>query len=247
MVYKLISDNESAFVSKVVLDFLKKNDVDIQIEDEQNHHVLGIIDRFIRTIRDKHGSNKPISQQEMSKIIAEYNNTVHSTIKMKPNNMGEKEEVEYIMECYRRQHKIENQSDYKLEEGDYVRLIKMKNSMKKRRRTLTKHYYVVSGFDLKKVIIMAKDGATQTVSRSDLVKISKNTSLTQANSIRDAARGELVRIIKYYPKSEKYDVEFKGEDGKPWFDKIPVKSLRSRFPNRISELEFEFFKKNKHN
>ena len=49
---KLTSDEESAFVEKNNLKLLKDNNVKVHIITEKNHSSLGIIDRFIRTLRD---------------------------------------------------------------------------------------------------------------------------------------------------------------------------------------------------
>ncbi len=49
---KLTSDEESAFIEKNNVKLLTDNKVRMHIITEQNHSALGIIDRFIRTLRD---------------------------------------------------------------------------------------------------------------------------------------------------------------------------------------------------
>lgn len=241
---KLISDAESAFSSDEVLNFLKSKGVDVQINDEQNHKTLGIIDRFIRTIRDKWGSNKPIDNNSIKKIIAVYNNTVHSATGLKPNDMDKKHEIAYIMSCIKKQEGIVNNIDYNLNVGDFVRLIKQTDSMTKKRRTITKHYYTVDSINKNRIVIMARDGSTQTVSRSDCILIKKNTSLSQAASIRNGVRGTVDEIVKYYPHSNKYKVRFVvPSNDKPYYSIIPVRALRAQFPLRITAIEREFFNK----
>lgn len=242
---KLISDAEAAFTSKQVLDTLKKLKIDVQINDEQNHKSLCIIDRFIRTIRDKHGSNTPISVNKMNKIINDYNNTVHSSLGYTPSEMqnDKRLEINYIIESIRKQNGIENAVDYKLHEGDYVRLIKEKvtNSMKltKKRRTITKHYYIVGSVDKNRIVVSARDGSTKTVSRSDCVLIPKSTPLTQAKTIGDGSRGIIKKIVDYDPRNERYKVVYEDSPGY-WY--VSLRNIRAQFPNRITPLELEFFK-----
>lgn len=240
---KLISDAEPAFTSKAVLDMLEKKGIDVQINDEQNHKTLGIIDRFIRTIRDAHGSNKPMLISWVYEWIKKYNDTVHSATGLKPSDMerDKKLEVRYIISMLHKQSDIENGPGYKLDVGDYVRLIKEERTMKKKRRRLTKHYYTVDSTDLNRIVIMAADGSTKTVSRSDVVKIRKDTGLTQAKSIGEGKRGTVKRIIRYNPKKDTYRVEFDNGDGTPYYDTIPVRNMRAQFPNRKTDMEIEYF------
>ena len=50
--YKLTSDEESAFIAKDNIKLCNDNNVLIHIITEQNHSALGLIDRFMRTLRD---------------------------------------------------------------------------------------------------------------------------------------------------------------------------------------------------
>lgn len=238
---KLISDAEAAFRSEKVLSELKKLKIDVQICDEQNHKTLCIIDRFIRTIRDKHGSNTPISVNKMNKIINEYNNTVHSSLGYTPQEVQNNKQLEinYIIKSIRKQNGIENAVDYKLNVGDYVRLIKETWKLSKKRRTITKHYYIVGSVDKNRIVVSAKDGSTKTVSRSDCVLIPKNTKLTQAKSIGDGTRGIIKKIVDYDNKKEKYKVIYEDSPGY-WY--VSLRDMRAQFPNRITPLELEFFK-----
>jgi hypothetical protein len=47
-----MSDEEPAFLSNAVLDFMKDNNLKFRTVTDNDHHLLGIINRFIRTIRD---------------------------------------------------------------------------------------------------------------------------------------------------------------------------------------------------
>lgn len=240
-VRKLISDAEPAFESDAFVDVCKKKNIDMQVNDEQNHKTLGIIDRFVRTIRDMHGTNKPINTNRMRQIIDKYNDTVHSATGMKPGEMTKDDEVAYIVDMIREQESVERRPDYPLKEGDIVRLIKRDNRFVKKRRTITKHYYIVDSIDRNRIVIMAQDGSTRTVSRSDCVKISKDTKLSIAKSLNNDSHGEVVGIVDYNPRTRKYRVEFKTIGGGKKYDSITVNKMREQFPTRVTDLEFEYW------
>ena len=122
-------------------------------------------------------------------------------------------EINYIIESIRKQNGIENAVDYKLHEGDYVRLIKETWKLSKKRRTITKHYYIVGSVDKNRIVVSARDGSTKTVSRSDCVLIPKSTPLTQAKTIGDGSRGIIKKIVDYDPKNERYKVVYEDSPG----------------------------------
>lgn len=79
----------------------------VHIITEQNHSALGIVDRFIRTLRDMNTPNektmkqshdskyKTFSLKRMNKLIEIYNNTYHRRIKFTPKEMFDDSELEY--------------------------------------------------------------------------------------------------------------------------------------------------------
>lgn len=107
---KLTSDEESAFVEKGNVKLLTDNKVRMHIITEQNHSALGIIDRFIRTLRDMNIPNekskrqshdvkyKSITPKRMKKLLDIYNSTYHSRIECTPLEMfnDPNKEKEYI-------------------------------------------------------------------------------------------------------------------------------------------------------
>ena len=65
---------------------MKQNNIDINYVEVGDHHKLGIIDRFVRTLRDRinkylemHNTTKYIDV--LPEIIKGYNNSYHSGIK----------------------------------------------------------------------------------------------------------------------------------------------------------------------
>ena len=102
-VYSITSDQDAAYLSNDVLQLMKSNDIIYNTTEDNNHNVLGIINRFMRTIRDMAdqdqthsknvvGENRYINEQEMDNLIDSYNNSPHRSLDYKiPNEMTEKD------------------------------------------------------------------------------------------------------------------------------------------------------------
>ena len=134
-IVKLTSDGESAFDSNNFKEYCKSKNIFIRIIYDKSHNTLGLIDRFIRTLRDMH---QPIrrgepeqrsilmdnfSKEEMRALIEEYNNTFHNTIKCTPKEMYDNPELE--QEWIRKRQKFQtvqrNIEDFDIPIGSYVR------------------------------------------------------------------------------------------------------------------------------
>ena len=81
-----------------------------------------VAERFIRTLKNKlyknmTASNENVYYNVLDDVVSEYNNTKHSTIKMKPMDVKDNERV-YIDE--------HNEKDSKFKIGDRVRISKFK-------------------------------------------------------------------------------------------------------------------------
>ena len=134
---KLTSDEESAFIEKGNVKLLSDNNVLMHVITEQNHSALGIIDRFIRTLRDMniptqkgqrqshHEKYKSITPKRMSKLFDIYSSTYHSRIKCSPLEMfnDAEKEKEYIFDQLEKKDKQESINDLHLKEGSFVRYI----------------------------------------------------------------------------------------------------------------------------
>ena len=91
---KLICDNGSEFISKELKHLIKQFNVQISYAEVNDQHKMGLIDRLSRTIREK--INKYMLMHNTSRyidvlpdIIHSYNNSFHTSIKMKPNEVKE--------------------------------------------------------------------------------------------------------------------------------------------------------------
>lgn len=95
-----------------------------------------IVERFNRTLKNKmwrlfslRGSYKWLDI--LPKLIAEYNNTKHRTIKMKPNEVNERNEQHILDSVYNRKLIVPAKSKPKFKIGDLVRLSKYKHLFEK--------------------------------------------------------------------------------------------------------------------
>ena len=136
---KLWTDSGKEFVNKEFKQFLTKNNVEIY--QTYNEGKAVVIERLNRMIKEKmwrffteHNTKKYINI--LPKLVSDYNNTYHSTIKMTPTE-GTTNNIVYVNE-------ISNDKP-KLKVGDRVRIYKYKKYFEKGYETnWTKEIFIVS-------------------------------------------------------------------------------------------------------
>lgn len=255
----LTCDQEGAFCSDSVVDYLTKKKTTLRTIADKQHTSLAVIDRFIRTLRDMNilsdkntkgrYSTDPkyqmFTEKRMKKLIDSYNKTYHSEIRMTPEKMhGDVNlETQYIVKCLCKQTEIEATQGYALKENEYVRLLLDKKTFKKRRFRVSREYYKVAGKEGKLFIIMAADGSTHLFPRWKIVSIGmkKPTNMKMAETFDGPSEGELDRIIDYNEQTKKYKVVFKLENGEEVEDEIPQRNLRQKYLQLETPLEKEFW------
>lgn len=225
----LTSDQDSSYLSDVVLTYLKSKNINYRTTEDNNHHVLGIINRFIRTIRDLN-----VNEENIFKIVDEYNNTPHKGIFEKsPNEITDEDENEYIRKQEEKTKEILD--TYVFETGDRVRVFLEKVPLKKNRTNLSTKSYIIDSKQGNEYIIRAKDGSIDKYPGYKLVKCDSRYEV--AETIKNAKRGIIEKIIDYDARSDRYDVEWDtGEKST-----IPAKNLREGSPLKISPLERVFW------
>ena len=122
---KLTSDEDTVLLSEQVLSYLKSKNIRVLTITDQNHSSLGIIDRFIRTLRDMLGAGKVFSKTQMKKFINSYNNSIHSSIGCTPTEMLNDPDLEerYIIEQLKARDKQLERKDFNLDDGDVVKYL----------------------------------------------------------------------------------------------------------------------------
>ena len=126
------SDHE--FTSHAIKNFFAKRGIDLEVVDVGDHHKLGIVDRFCRTLREK--LNKYMAMYNttkyidvLSKIVYNYNSSYHSGIKTAPNKV--EEEDEKLIELTRKKIEKAKQEETIFKIGDVVRYIINKKQFEK--------------------------------------------------------------------------------------------------------------------
>ena len=105
---------------------MKERGIDIQFIDVGDHKRLGIVDRFVRTLREK--INKYMAMfnttkyiDVLPKIISNYNSSYHSGIKKVPNDVEEDDED--VIKVTNRKYNKAKLEEIKFNIGDSVRYI----------------------------------------------------------------------------------------------------------------------------
>ena len=118
---KIWVDQGSEFYNNVFKKWLSDNDIIMYSTYNEGKSVVA--ERFIRTLKNKlykhmTAIGKNVCYDVLDDVVNEYNNTKHSTIKMKPTDVIDNKRV-YIDE--------HNEKDSKFKVGDGVRIYKFKN------------------------------------------------------------------------------------------------------------------------
>ena len=155
IISQIDSDNESSFLSRNYKKILNDNHIFQNLSQVNDHHSLGFIDRFCRTIRDilkrysiAYDTNLWIDV--LHKLIENYNNRVHSSIKMTPIEAITEENYTYV---YNKMYKqieranIQNYNRSDIQIGTKVRLKLQKNIFEKSQEQFTRTIHTVERID----------------------------------------------------------------------------------------------------
>lgn len=247
------SDQDTAYLSDEVTTWMKNHNIKYTTTTDDNHNNLGIINRFMRTIRDlaanrnlidpdiwddisKDGTlsktpTKTINNQQMQSLVQAYNNSKHTTIKKAPNDVTKEDEEQYIKE------KKSMKNPYNYKEGDKVRIVEEKTIMGKRRRMVSNFQYTVDSKSGNLFKVASKDRSINEYPGYKLVKTKGYAP--DAKTLKEGKRGNVVKINSYNPKTKEYMALW--DDGKVYAT-IP-KSLREGHPTMMSRIEREFWVK----
>ena len=232
-VYSITSDQDAAYLSNDVLEFMKKQDIIYRTTEDNNHNVLGIINRFMRTIRDLIGENRYIEEDEMNSLINAYNESPHSSLDYKaPTDITKQYEKEYIK-------KKSQNNPYDFKEDDRVRIVLAKEPLSKNRNRVSKDAYIVDSKAGNQFIVRSKDESIDKLPGYRLVISNPNVPL--AKTLKGGKRGIVEKITSYDSKKNKYHIEY-SEGTK---DFIPAKDMREGVPTKLSRMELIYWSKKK--
>jgi hypothetical protein len=123
----ITSDNGSEFINSKVQDYFKNNNIVHHLAEPEDHNLMGKIERFNRTLKEKLDKiftsiEEPIWFDILDKVITNYNNTYHSVIKQSPNRVTKADEAEIIKQSKMKTNNILEKRN-ELIIGNTVRII----------------------------------------------------------------------------------------------------------------------------
>jgi transposase InsO family protein len=242
----LTSDNGSEFTNKSTENLLTKSDIEHYNTEPGDHTVLGKIDRFIRTIKmrltkiaeqaqgSKTSHTKTLTQNLLNEVIANYNNTYHTSLKATPNATKGK-----VIESEMK-HNLETMNEVTdtLKPGDKVRHKLTSKTFDKEGAKYSKTVYEVVGFDGLKMHIKSKNNHVLYKPVNDLKLV--QSEITTADATRKDNIHEVKRILDHVKlKNGKFKYLIEWTDGdKTW---EPQNNLRLIQKNRRSQLEVNYW------
>ena len=129
------SDNGSEWINNDFKKLLRYRGIAINYVNVGDHHKLGIVDRFVRTLREK--INKYMAMYNTTKyinilpqIIHGYNSSYHSGIKRAPNKV-QAEDAE-VLEIMNQKYVKAKQEETKFNDGDEVRYVINRKAFEKK-------------------------------------------------------------------------------------------------------------------
>ena len=144
-------DDESSFNSSLMKRYFEKLNISVYSNSSPYINKNRVVDRVIRTIRDMYYTwhesvnFKQIDSQQQHNILQQlvtiYNNSYHTTIKMKPIEMNYELEYKYIEKCRQKLNEVKNKQRkngyFKFKYGDPIKIYlnesKTNNSFNKHR------------------------------------------------------------------------------------------------------------------
>lgn len=186
-IVSITCDEEAGFKAITFVNLLTKNNISIRYVDDQRHSALSTVDTAIKTLRDMNTpgvrdtkqsediSFRDFSIEKMKELVNLYNNAYNYSIGMTPKEMQEdtNKERSYIIKKLYAAEGRKKLIDYELEEGEYVRYITTKDTLKKHRYKVSPEAYKISHKDGHAYEIMANDGTTKKVQRWRLFSLGK--------------------------------------------------------------------------
>jgi hypothetical protein len=228
---QITADEESGWNDDegAVKRWMNDRKIKLKLIPSDRHSSLGIIDRFIRTLRDmnvrssKEGNQgsggeddkrkyRDFTPQRMAKLLNIYNHAEHSSTGMTPLEMEENpdEQKRYIIKKVYEVHNREKISDFNLDQGQWVRFMIPKDMMHKQRFKVSPEVVQIKGRDGKAYILMAQDGTTKTMSRWRLFPVNPDNYKKLASF--HSGRGIISKVIGG-PRDGKYEVEWEHTTG----------------------------------
>ena len=190
----LYGDNGKEFMGKF-REFANKNNIRVIFTKSTNK--ASIAERFIRTLKQRLYRYFTFSKEKnyinvLDKVINNYNNSYHGSIKMKPSEVNKKNEKKVYENLYgNNEDIINNFIHYSFNIGDYVRRVVQKNLFEKGyTQNWTSEIYIVS-------MIIPTNPPTYNIKSTDNVTINQFFYKEQLQKVKpDQFPYDTLRVYK---------------------------------------------------
>lgn len=235
-VSEITSDEDPAYTTPLMKQLFANNNIILRRTRYNDHNKLGIINRFIRTLRDLNQA-PTFSIESMSKCIEVYNKHTHSSIGKAPNKFTDRDETNYIRKKWNETDKI--RSAGLLSRDEQVRILDESDPfhMHKKRYNYIPAYVKVVGVDGNAIQVQSGDGSVESFPRYKLV-IDKNKNLPFQRSFAKGTFAPIRKINSYDPETNKYYVTFEDNDSQY----ILPRAMRLDRPYEMTQKEKEFWR-----
>jgi hypothetical protein len=186
------SDNGSEFKNNSVSKLLDEYKIQQFFCQENDKKCLAIAERFNRTIKAL--INKYMTENNTTKWIDvlqnftnNYNNTIHSTLKMKPKDVDKKEQIEFIKDA--REHNLFVSQSHDIKVGDSVRLPLSKSKFEKEGKNFSDEVYKVSNVMVSSLNV---EGKKKKYRIAEVLKVPANSKQVDTKEITKAKRNATV-------------------------------------------------------
>ena len=229
-------DQDPAYTTYQMEEFFNKNGIKMYRTMDNDHNKLGIINRFIKTLRDM--NHKPTFDKErMAYCIKLYNNHKHRGTGKAPNEFTSKDEINYIRKKWQQTQAIRSIRPNYI--GQRVRILDERNpTMYKKRYNYEPEYVTVSGYSGNQAQVYSGNGNVEKYPLYKL-KLDNNPQVLEKFSLHNNKFGEVQEIRSFNKKNKMYNLKY--TDGTS--DWVHPSALRLDKPFEQTEMEKEFWKK----
>jgi hypothetical protein len=217
---KLSSDNGSEFISKEFKGICNKYGITQVFSEPNDHNQNGKIERANRTIRTKidkyFKSFKTLNWVSvLPKLIQNYNNSIHSSIKCKPNDVTNEIANKIISDDDQRKQAVIKYIHENFAVGDKVRLLKKKQQFQHGMATYTKSIYTIRAIDKLAILLTDKNGndMPQRVKPYNVKKINANVveRAPEVETIPKASNKDNKKVNKFENKQRRTKLDTNDE------------------------------------
>jgi hypothetical protein len=206
-VQEIASDNEGAFKSNAVRNYLASNAINQVFHDSGDHTSLGVLDRFVRTLRHAIEYYFVAFQTRnwidvLQKIIGKYNNTVHSTLDgHTPREVYESQDLhDHIHDLLIKRDEKAQRKKNQFKVGDRVRHINTRNKFDKGNPQFSTDIYTISAIDGNRIKLKTESG-NPVVKRYPYWGLKKVTDVdaykpSALNPVKEKGDARMSRIMK---------------------------------------------------